>query len=48
MNRMKLNLKKDKRSQLLNAANDFQSEVLKGSHLLHDFINELISLNYKL
>ena len=40
---MKLNLKKDKRSQLLNAANDFQSEVLKGSHLLHDSINDLIS-----
>lgn len=40
---MKLNLKKDKRSQLLDAANDFQSEVLKGSHLLHDCINELIS-----
>ena len=40
---MKLKLKSDKRSQLLNAANEFHSEVLKGSHLLHDCINYLIS-----
>lgn len=40
---MKLKLKSEKRNQLLNAANEFQSEVLKGSRLLHDCINELIS-----
>ncbi|MFW9877120.1 MAG: DUF47 family protein [Candidatus Thorarchaeota archaeon] len=40
---MKLNLKRDKRSQILNAANEFHSEVLKGSHLLHECINELVS-----
>ncbi|MFX0081032.1 MAG: DUF47 family protein [Candidatus Hodarchaeota archaeon] len=40
---MKLKLKSDKRSQLLNAANEFHSEVLKGSQLLHDCINELVN-----
>lgn len=43
MNRMKLKLKSDKRSQLLNAANEFNTEVLNGSLLLHDCINDLVS-----
>jgi len=42
---MKLKLMKDKRSQLLNAANEFYNEVLKGIQLLHDSINEIISDN---
>ncbi|MFW9879805.1 MAG: DUF47 family protein, partial [Candidatus Thorarchaeota archaeon] len=37
-----LKLKSDKRSDLLNTASEFHSEVLKGSRLLHDCINELI------
>ena len=40
---MKLKLKSDKRSQLLNAANEFNTEVLNGSLLLHDSINDLVS-----
>lgn len=40
---MKLKLKSDKRSQLLNAANEFNTEVLNGSLLLHDCINDLVS-----
>ena len=37
-----MKLKQDKKSKLLNAANEFHTEVLKGSHLLHDCINDLI------
>ncbi|MFW9941431.1 MAG: DUF47 family protein [Candidatus Thorarchaeota archaeon] len=41
---MKLELKfrAEKKAQMQNAANEFHSEVLKGSHLLHDCINDLI------
>ncbi|MFX1345576.1 MAG: DUF47 family protein [Promethearchaeota archaeon] len=41
---MKLDLKfkADKKAQMQNAAKEFHSEVLKGSHLLHDCINDLI------
>jgi predicted phosphate transport protein (TIGR00153 family) len=34
---------KDKRTELLNAANDFHTEVLKGSGLLHECINDLVN-----
>ena len=37
-----MKLKQDKKSKLLNAAKEFHTEVLKGSHLLHDCINDLI------
>jgi len=37
-----MKFKKDKRSKLLNAAKDFHTEVLKGSDLLHECINDLI------
>jgi predicted phosphate transport protein (TIGR00153 family) len=40
--KLKLKLKADKKARMLNAANEFHSEVLKGSHLLHDCINDLI------
>ena len=40
---MKLKLKSDKRSQLLNAASKFNGEVLNGSLLLHDCINDLVN-----
>ncbi len=40
---MKLNLKSDKRNQLLNAARKFNGEVLNGSLLLHDCINDLVN-----
>lgn len=40
---MKLKLKTDKRSQLLDAANKFNMEVLEGSLLLHDCINDLVA-----
>jgi len=40
---MKLNLKSDKRNQLLNAAREFNGEVLNGSLLLHDCINDLVN-----
>ncbi|MFX1593919.1 MAG: DUF47 family protein [Promethearchaeota archaeon] len=40
---MKLKLKSDKRTILLNAANKFHTEVLNGSLLLHDCINDLTS-----
>ncbi|MFX0041601.1 MAG: DUF47 family protein [Candidatus Hodarchaeota archaeon] len=33
---------KDKRSELLNSAKNFHTEVLKGSVLLHDCINDLV------
>ncbi|MFX1481518.1 MAG: DUF47 family protein, partial [Promethearchaeota archaeon] len=39
---MKLKLVKDKKSQLLNAASEFNNEVLNGSLLLHVCINDLI------
>jgi len=39
---MKLKLVKDKRSQLLTAASEFNNEVLNGSLLLHECINDLI------
>jgi len=37
-----MKLKQDKKSKLLNAANEFHTEVLKGSDLLHNCINDLI------
>jgi predicted phosphate transport protein (TIGR00153 family) len=37
-----MKLKQDKRKKLLDAANKFNSEVLKGSDLLHGCINDLI------
>ncbi len=40
---MKLKLKSDKRNQLLNAASKFNREVLNGSLLLHDCINDLVN-----
>ncbi|MFX0105116.1 MAG: DUF47 family protein [Candidatus Hodarchaeota archaeon] len=40
---MKLKLKSDKRNQLLNAASEFNDEVLNGSLLLHDCINDLVN-----
>ncbi len=40
---MKLKLKSDKRSQLLSAASKFNDEVLNGSLLLHDCINDLVN-----
>jgi predicted phosphate transport protein (TIGR00153 family) len=39
---MKLKLVKDKKSQLLNVASEFNNEVLNGSLLLHECINDLI------
>ncbi|MFX1312753.1 MAG: DUF47 family protein [Promethearchaeota archaeon] len=39
---MKLKLKLNKKNELLDATNEFHAEVLKGSHLLHDCINDLI------
>ncbi|MFX0008312.1 MAG: DUF47 family protein [Candidatus Hermodarchaeota archaeon] len=39
---MKLKLKSDKRNQLLNTAREFNGEVLSGSLLLHDCINDLV------
>ncbi|MFW9866250.1 MAG: DUF47 family protein [Candidatus Thorarchaeota archaeon] len=39
---MKLKLVKDKKSQLLNAASEFNNEVVNGSLLLHECINDLI------
>jgi predicted phosphate transport protein (TIGR00153 family) len=39
---MKLKFKTDKRSQLLNAASQFYMEVLDGSLLLHECINDLV------
>jgi predicted phosphate transport protein (TIGR00153 family) len=40
---MKLKLKSDKRSQLLNAAKEFNGEVLNGSLLIHECINDLVN-----
>ena len=40
---MKLNLKKDKRNELLSAASKFYMEVLDGSLLLYECINDLIN-----
>ncbi|MFX1418382.1 MAG: DUF47 family protein [Promethearchaeota archaeon] len=40
---MKLKLKSDKRNQLLNAASKFNEEVLNGSLLLHDCVNDLVN-----
>ena len=40
---MKLKLKIDKRNQLLDAARDFNREVLNGSLMLHDCINDLVN-----
>jgi len=40
--KLKLKIKADRKAQMLNAANDFYSEVLKGSQLLHECINDLI------
>ncbi|MFX1409733.1 MAG: DUF47 family protein [Promethearchaeota archaeon] len=37
-----MKLLKDKKSKLLNAANEFNAQVLKGSDLLHECINDLI------
>jgi len=38
-----MKLIQDKRNKLLNAAKEFHSEVIKGSDLLHDCINDLIN-----
>ena len=43
LKKLKLKLKKDKRSELLNAATKFYMEVLEGSLLLHECINDLVS-----
>ena len=43
VNSMKLKLKSDKRNQLLDAARDFNREVLNGSLMLHDCINDLVN-----
>ncbi|MFX1503630.1 MAG: DUF47 family protein [Promethearchaeota archaeon] len=40
---MKLKLKSDKKSQLLDAANDFYNEILKGYRSLHSCINDMIN-----
>ncbi|MFX1374842.1 MAG: DUF47 family protein [Promethearchaeota archaeon] len=40
---MKLKLKQDKKNELLNVASKFYMEVLDGSLLLHECINDLIS-----
>jgi len=40
-----MKLKKDKRSNLLNAANEFHTQVLKGSDLLHECIKDLAEGN---
>ena len=40
---MKLKLKSDKKSQLLDAANEFYSEILRGCQLIHDCIHDLIN-----
>ncbi|MFX1314344.1 MAG: DUF47 family protein [Promethearchaeota archaeon] len=37
-----MKLIKDKKSKLLNVANEFNAQVLKGSNLLYDCINDLI------
>jgi len=37
-----MKLGKDKRSKLLEAKNEFHAQVLKGSDLLHEYINDLI------
>jgi len=42
-----MKLKLNKRNELLDAANEFHTEVLKGSHLLHDCINDLIDNKLK-
>ena len=43
LKKLKLKLKKDKRTELLNVATKFYMEVLEGSLLLHDCINDLVS-----
>jgi len=40
---MKLKLKSDKRTRLLDAASEFHAEVINGSLLLHDCINDLVN-----
>ncbi len=40
---MKLKLKSDKKSQLLDASNEFYSEILRGCQLLHGCIHDLIN-----
>ncbi|MFX1571400.1 MAG: DUF47 family protein [Promethearchaeota archaeon] len=42
-----MKLKLNRRNNILEAANEFHREVLKGSHLLHDCINELIDEKLK-
>ncbi|MFX1278902.1 MAG: DUF47 family protein [Promethearchaeota archaeon] len=42
LKKMKLKLKKDKKNELLNAANKFYTEVIDGSLLLHECINDLV------
>ena len=37
-----MKLKQDKKKKLTDAANKFHSEVLRGSDLLHECINDLI------
>lgn len=41
--KLKLKLKKDKRRELLDAATKFYMEVLEGSLLLHECINDLVN-----
>ncbi|MBY8989760.1 MAG: DUF47 family protein [Candidatus Lokiarchaeota archaeon] len=43
LKKLKLKLKKDKRRELLDAATKFYMEVLEGSLLLHECINDLIN-----
>jgi len=43
LEKLKLKLKKDKRKVLLDAATKFYMEVLEGSLLLHECINDLVS-----
>ena len=42
-----MKLLKDKRSKLLSVANEFYTQVMKGSDLLHQCINDLIEGNLK-
>ena len=43
LKKLKLKLKKDKRKELLDAATKFYMEVLEGSLLLHECINDLVN-----
>ncbi len=43
MKKLKLKLKSDKRTKILDAASEFNAEVVNGSLLLHECINDLIN-----